>query len=325
MYQTFLFPNTKSWLQRLGLMAFALFVLAGCRTDGSAAGGEGKWPARVFAPYMYVGYGDHFRMTDCEEACGQKFYTLAFIIADKSGKPCWDGRIPMSQNFYSEQIGKIRRLGGNVIVSFGGEAGDEPAVVQMNARTLEREYESVVDRYHFTWLDFDIEGRNLENRAANERRNSALAWLQRRHPGLIISYTLPVDPNGISADSRQLLADARAKGVNVHSADLMVMYFGKEFIKKGKSEAELGIESAETAHRQIQKIDPRIRIGLCPCLGRNGPKDEVFTLADARTLRAFADRTPWVCSLHFWCINDDAGTKNGDGGPWTFDRVFDGF
>src|SRR2546425_9161330 len=86
----------------------------------------------------------------------------------------------------------------------------------------------------------------------------------------------------------------------------MVMFFGKRFINKGKSEGELGIESANQAREQLQEIDPAIQIGLCPCLGRNGSQDEVFTLDDARTLKVFADKTAWVCSLHFWSINDDA-------------------
>ena len=86
----------------------------------------------------------------------------------------------------------------------------------------------------------------------------------------------------------------------------MVMYFGKEFINKGKSEGQLGVDSANAAYAQLQKIDPAIQVGLCPCLGRNGSKDEVFTLDDAKILKAFADKTPWICSLHYWSINDDA-------------------
>src|SRR5439155_7102269 len=113
------------------------------------------------------------------------------------------------------------------------------------------------DRYHFTWLDFDIEGGNLEkNPAASQRRNAVLAELQKKNPGLIISYTLPVDPHGISRASQNLVADAKAKGVKVHSANLMVMYFGKQFIHKGRTEGELGIDSAKAAYAQIQKIDP---------------------------------------------------------------------
>ncbi|HUB87812.1 MAG TPA: hypothetical protein VMB22_07965, partial [Verrucomicrobiae bacterium] len=134
---------------------------------------------------------------------------------------------------------------------------------------------------------------------------------------------------------------AKAKGLKVHSANLMVMYFGNEFIGKGKSEGELGIESADAAHAQIQKIDSAIKIGLCPCLGNNGSRDEVFGLEDAKTLKAFADKTPWVCSLSYWSINDDAARprrrRNAENStatnsaaatapqPWAFAKIFEAF
>jgi len=311
---------------------------------------QNHWPVRVFAPYVYLGSGDHFKLTDCDEACGQKFYTLAFIISDRSNNPAWNGHIPMDQNFYAAQIAAIRARGGDVIVSFGGEAGNDLAIVETNPATLEAKYQSVVDRYHLTWLDFDIEGKNLEDQAANQRRNTALAGLQAKNPGLIISYTLPVNPHGISESAEELLADAKAKELKIHSADLMVMYFGKEFIHRGKSEGRLGIDSANVGHAQIHKIDPAIQIGLCPCLGRNGSQDEVFTLEDARTLKAFADQTPWICSLHFWSINKDAArprqksmvsSATNEGSvpafntngvavpdarqPWAFARIFQAF
>src|SRR5436190_3390098 len=90
------------------------------------------FPARVFAPYMYIGSGDDFKLTDCDDATGLKHYTLAFIIAreQRSGKdikylpePSWDGRLPMEQNVYKDQIDAIRARGGDVIMSFGGQAG----------------------------------------------------------------------------------------------------------------------------------------------------------------------------------------------------------
>jgi len=282
-----------------------------------AANSRAEWPEHVFAPYMYIGAGDNFKLTDCEDACGLKHYTLAFIIAQQEGhgkgtkylkEPSWDGRIPIGENLYHDQIDAIRKRGGDVIMSFGGEAGKEMANVIDDPAALEAAYQKVIDQYKFTWLDFDVEGNNLEKgKADSERRNTALANLQKKNPGLIISYTLPVDPDGISKASRALLADAKAKGVKVHSANLMVMFFGKKFVGKGKSEGELGIESANAAYAQIQKIDPSIQIGLCPCLGRNGSADEVFGIEDAKVLKAFADKTPWVCSLHYWSINDDAG------------------
>src|SRR5271167_2955292 len=148
------------------------------------------WPARVFAPYMYIGAGDNFQLTNCADACGLKFYTLAFIIArqDGSGKdatfhkePSWDGRIPIEQNLYKDQIDAIRKRGGDVIMSFGGEAGKEMANVIDDPAQLEAAYQKVIDQYKFTWLDFDVEGNNLDKgRLDSERRNSVLADLQKK-------------------------------------------------------------------------------------------------------------------------------------------------
>ena len=322
---------------RLALAASLLLALRGTAFA--------DWPARVFAPYMYIGSGDDFKLTDCDDACGLKHYTLAFIIARQEGdrkdvkyfnEPAWAGRVPMDKDFYKDQIAAIRKRGGDVIISFGGEAGRELAIVEEDPIALQADYQAVIDRYHFTWLDFDIEGSNLsKNPQASQRRNTVLAALQQKNPGLLISYTLPVDPDGISAASQALLADAKAKGVKVHSANLMVMFFGKRFINKGKTEGQLGIDSANAAHAQIQKIDPAIQVGLCPCLGNNGSKDEVFTLDDARTLKAFADATPWVCSLHYWSINDEAAhprrrrttqpATQPQREPWAFANIFKSF
>lgn len=343
--------------KRLILLAAIVVSFTACR---SLTPTRTHWPSRVFAPYMYIGAGDDFKLADCDDQCGLKFYTLAFIIARQDGQgknavyhpePSWDGRIPIAQNLYADQINAIRKRGGDVIMSFGGEAGKELANVIDDPAKLEAAYQSVIDRYRFTWLDFDVEGNNLDKgKSDSERRNTVLASLQKKNPGLIISYTLPVDPDGISDASQALLTDAVKKGVKVHSVNLMVMYFGKAFIGKGKSEGQLGIDSANAAHAQLRKIDPAIQIGLCPCLGQNGSRDEVFVLDDAKTLKAFADKTPWVCSLHYWSINDDAArprrkrvitaTTNETGivsyttnrvavpsenQPWAFARIFQGF
>jgi chitinase len=329
----------KALLTIVSLLAALLLALMSARAE---------WPQRVFAPYMYLGADDQFKLTDCDDACGLKHYTLAFIIAAQQGQgkdvhyskqPAWDGRWPMEENRYLDQIEAIRGRGGDVICSFGGEAGRELAIVEEDPVALQAAYQAILDRYHFTWLDFDIEGSNLEkNPEASRRRNTAVAGLQQKNPGLRISYTLPVDPDGLRDPSLALLADAKTKGIKVYSANLMVMFFGKRFINKGRSEGELGIDSAKTAYAQIQKIDPSIRIGLCPCLGNNGSKEEVFTLADARTLKAFADATPWVCSLHFWSINDDAARPrrrrsatqpstqpDAPRQPWAFANIFKSF
>jgi chitinase len=308
----------------------AVFALLAAATFPLRASG---WPDRVFAPYLYLGADDGSLLARCDHDCGQKYYTLAFIIADQHRNPAWDGRIPVTNNLYAGQISGLRARGGEVIVSFGGETGRELALVETNAAVLQAKYESVLDRYHFSWLDFDIEGRALENTRANERRNTALAGLQASHPGLILSYTLPVDPDGLSEDARNLLADARARGVRVHSANVMTMDFGPEF-SRGKKMSDVSIASALRAREQCAAIDPQIQIGLTPDIGQNDVKSEIFTLADARSLKDWAVARPWVCSLSFWCSNRDCGPSGSPDGdhssgipqkPWDFTRIFQGF
>ncbi len=310
-----------------------LSVIGLALSTALAALGAG-WPAKVFAPYMYIGSGDNFKLTECDDACGQKFYTIAFIIADKQGNPAWDGHAPMSQNLYADQINLIRARGGDVIVSFGGADGTEIGLAETNTLALEAKYQSVIDQYKLTWLDFDIEGHALSKMDVNERRNAALASLQAKNPGLRISYTLPVDPNGVSKDSQNVLADAMSKGVKVYSANVMTMDFGAHF-SKDKKMSDVSIASALKAHEQCQAIDASIQIGLTPMIGQNDQRGEVFTEDDARSLLAWAQTQPWICSVSFWASNRDAGKtgthKNGnttsgvEQQPWAFTLIFKSF
>ena len=311
-----------------------LFVTAVLQIGSALVAVGAVWPAKVFAPYMYIGAGDNFQITKCDEACGQKFYTLAFVIAGLDGRPAWDGRFPMDKDLYAAQINAIRQRGGDVIVSFGGAAGTEIAIDETNTTALEEKYQSVIDRYKFTWLDFDVEGDSLTNTAANQRRNVVLAGLQAKNPGLVVSFTLPVDPDGISAESQNLLADAVSRGVKIHSVNVMTMDFGAHF-SKGKKMSAVSIASALKARDQCHNIAPGIQIGITPMIGQNDEAGEVFTQQDARAVKKWAQEQPWICSLSFWASNRDTGhlekdkTGNDTSGisqkPWAFTRIFKSF
>jgi hypothetical protein len=292
------------------------------------------WPARIFAPYMYIGAGDNFKLTECDDACGQKFFTIAFIIADQQSEPAWDGRFSLRQNYYGDQIDAIRKRGGDVIVSFGGQAGTELAIAETNLTLLEAKYQSVIDRYKLTWLDFDIEDDGIFDQNANERRNAVLAKLQARNPGLLISYTLPVDPNGLNQVTKDLLTDAKAKGVKVHSGNFMIMWFGPKFNQDRKM-IDLCIASALKAQEQCREIDATIQIGLTALIGKNQRCGEVFTQEDGKELVQWVEGKPWICSLSFWASNRDAGKSGGKRTgntatglaqqPWEFTRIFQPF
>ena len=281
---------------------------------------------------MYVGSGDHFELAANARVSGHQHFTLAFIIAGKDGQPAWDGVTPMGAGGYAGQIEALRALGGDVIVSFGGEAGQEVALTIADPAALAAAYRAVVDRYQFTWLDFDIEGKALSRMEANERRNTALARLQAERPGLRVSFTLPVDPDGISEESRRLLADARKQGVRVAVVNLMIMDYGSSF-SRGKTMLAVSVASAVRAEEQCRAIDPGLTIGLTQMIGQNDEAGEVFTPEDARGLIAWAAERPGVGLVSFWSINRDAGKpgKNGNThsgiaqAPWAYTRIFQKF
>ena len=51
-----------------------------------------EWPARVFAPYMYLGSGDDFKLTDCDDACSKTLPTKHLGSAR-----CTSGRSTMTR------------------------------------------------------------------------------------------------------------------------------------------------------------------------------------------------------------------------------------
>src|SRR3974377_1202237 len=97
------------------VISSALIALSLLATSvGTAVGAE--WPAKIFAPYMQIDAGNHFKLTNCYNACGVKYYTLAFFKARQERtngeakyykEPSWSGRMPVEQSFYKDQIDAI--------------------------------------------------------------------------------------------------------------------------------------------------------------------------------------------------------------------------
>jgi hypothetical protein len=82
------------------------------------------WPSRILAPYLFLVKWPKFDVNDCIWNTGQKLYTLAFITGDDNGNPAWSGYDPLTDTFYSDYVNNIRNQGGDVIISFGGAAGN---------------------------------------------------------------------------------------------------------------------------------------------------------------------------------------------------------
>jgi chitinase len=269
---------------------------------GAASASTPSYPAHYAAPYLQIDKADAGDMAADLKATGLEDYTLAFLTPKSGCTPMWeDGDEPVGS--FTSQVTSLGAAGGNVIISFGGASGGELAKTCTSVAKLEAAYANVVDTYGVTRLDFDIEGKMIDNSASITRRDEALAELQKADPAVQVDYTLPVDPTGLESNAIALLKDAKANGVKVNLVNIMTMDFGN-----GQNPLKDAESAANATHGQLSAIYPGSTsaelwnlIGLTPIAGKNDDKED-FTEADARTLEAFA-ASKGVQELAFWEVD----------------------
>ncbi|MBY8886469.1 cellulose binding domain-containing protein [Streptomyces sp. PTM05] len=270
-----------------------------------------------FAPYVDTSLYPPFDLTAAEKATGVKQYNLAFITDGGSCTPKWGGVTAVGDDSTAGQIDALRADGGDVRVSFGGANGNELATTCSSASALATAYGQVVDAYKLTKVDFDVEGAALGNTAANTRRDQAIAQLQKSHPGLKVSFTLPVLPSGLTQDGVNLLTDAKTNGVDIDAVNVMAMDYGASFPSDMGQNA---IDAATATEAQVKSVlgisDSAAwnKIAVTPMIGVNDTSSEIFTLDDASKLVAFA-KSKGLAWLSMWSATRD---KQCDGGAQSY-------
>ena len=132
------------------------------------------WPASVFAPYADMLLYPTFSLSQTEQAIGVKYFTMALVVDGGGCSASWGGVIPLSQGFELADVANLRAEGGDVIISFGGAAGQELAQVCTTVPALEAQYQAVINKYNLTRIDFDIEGAAMEDMPSITRRNQRI-------------------------------------------------------------------------------------------------------------------------------------------------------
>ena len=273
-------------------------------------------PASYFAPYAETGVGASLQSVT--QSTGQKYYTLAFITASGCS-PVWDGYVPINNTgadlpTLSSDISYIRSQGGDVIISFGGAAGQELAQTCSSASSLQAQYQAVINQYSASHLDFDIEGGEEGDATTYTRRNTALAALQRANPGLTISFTLPSATTGLESGSLGLLNNAVSQGVNFNVVNLMTMDYGSPDSQMGQE----AINAANGLHNQLQQIFPSktssqlwSMVGITALIGQNDTPGEIFSLSNGSQVLSFA-QSNHIGELSFWAVSRDNGSCPGN-------------
>ena len=295
-------------------------------TTTQAGGTTAQWGNAFFAPYVDMAGWPVPDLVAMSKATGASLFTLGFLQVDPNGNPAWGGYSvlePTSTNDQAVAINKsiaaLRAAGGDVMISFGGVAGtslaQSYAARGLSAQALANAYAGVVDTYGVNHLDFDIEGAAIADAAAIALNSAALKLLQQSRPQVQIWYTLPVLPQGLTADGLNVVQSALSAGVKLAGVNVMAMDYGEgPAPTTGPNAQTMGtyaIQSAQSTYTQLSSMYAKNgqtftwgQIGVTPMIGVNDITTEVFTVADAKALNSFA-LTKGLGMIGFWSVERD--------------------
>ncbi|HTJ72001.1 MAG TPA: cellulose binding domain-containing protein [Actinospica sp.] len=283
-------------------------------STGTSTGGSGSGTFGKFAPYADLSLYPLYNLSSEAATEGTKFFNLAFITAGSSCTPEWGGVTSITDSSISGDIASLRSAGGDVRVSFGGEAGTELAQSCTSASSLAAAYQSVIKQYSLTNIDFDVEGAAIADTASINRRNQAIAILEGEDSGLQVSYTLPVLPSGLTSEGVAVLSNAKADGANIAAVNVMAMDYGSSF---SGDMATLAEQAATATGAQVQSVWTSLssaqalsKIAITPMIGVNDDSAETFTVADASSLAAWA-KSKNLAWLSMWSATRDTECSGG--------------
>jgi chitinase len=250
---------------------------------------------------------------------------LAFVVSDKED-PCE----PSWGTFYTldsaeqgldldARTAQLRGQGGSVMISYGGQANTELAVDCTDPTKLQQAYLEPIQRYHAKAIDLDIEGTNLANTAANARRATAIAAVQKQLAAekkpLKVWMTLPVASSGLTAEGIAAVQAMLEGGVKLQGVNAMTMDFGPG---EGAAHDMIGtIERALVATQaQVQTLWRAAglpssasaawgHVGVTPMIGVNDVTSERFTTKDAEELARFVKQRG-IPRVSAWSLNRDS-------------------
>lgn len=279
----------------------------------STGTGTGTTASAGFAPYVDTSLYPAFDLLAAADATGVKNFNLAFVTDGGGCTPKWGGVTDLTGDAVAAQIGALRAKGGDVRVSFGGASGSELATTCSSADALAAAYGKAVDAFKLTKVDFDVEGGALPDTAANTRRAQAIAKLQAQHPGLDVSFTLPVMPEGLTQDGVNLLSNAKSNGVRINTVNIMAMDYGASYSGDMGTYAEQAATATQAQIKGVLGLSDSAAwktVAVTPMIGVNDVSSEVFKVDDATQLVNFA-KSKGLGWLSMWSATRD---KQCDGG-----------
>jgi len=300
----------------VGVVAGSVYAFDRTMSAANAGPVDTTW----FAPYVDTTLTPATQFQDTS-ANPSKQAVLGFVVADPKSPctPSWGAAYSLDGAARSlgldRRMAQYRAQGGEPLVSFGGAAHSELAHVCTDVAKLTAAYESVVTRYRQTTVDVDVEGANLSDAAAAQRRASALAAVQRTATAdgrpFSVWLTLPATTSGLQSDALGVVTAMLDAGVRLAGVNVMTMNFGTPI----DDMAGAVHSSLTSTHDQLRRVYAKYgvadssagtwsRLGATVMIGQNDTDGEIFTIADAAPL--IADATSWgLGRVSIWSLNRD--------------------
>ncbi|EZG67979.1 putative chitinase/lysozyme protein [Gregarina niphandrodes] len=293
--------------------------------NGEMPASKPSWPKQVYAPYFDSGLYGWPPLTELAQNYGVDHYVVAFVVSTsepslKTGgcNGAFAGAISIEAgptyekdgkfSYLYDELKKLREMGGDFVISFGGANGTEladSAECQTGdaVANLVAEYGRILDYTNSTRIDFDIEGLAYSGVQANtgwKYRFEAVKQLKQARPNLHVTWTLPILPTGLTLDGVNFFGQMMDQDAPFDIINVMNMDYGEcpticdnARIDQCERDAidnlvEQLFDLASTRNKASQylwhsKEDVYAFVGSTPMLGKNDVTCLTYTLEAAKT------------------------------------------
>ncbi len=278
-------------IKRIAPIALALVL--GAAATGCSLNGGGK-SATTTVSTTATGAAPWYAPYVDASLTMPKFPSRQVVLSFITGNGCtptWNGTPLAQATAINTRIQQTQTLNDQVIVSFGGKTGPEPAVSCSDPKQLAASYQTVVSRYNLSTIDLDIEGSASLNSTVNARRAIAIATVQKAQAKagkrLAVWLTLAVTPSGLQPDSLAVVQEMMSAGVTISGVNVMTFDYGPLGGQTVLSASESALTSTAA---QIQSLGLKSwsELGATIMEGHTDTAGQVWNLPDAQAFWNFA-------------------------------------
>lgn len=227
---------------------------------------------------------------------------LAFITLATTNEACWAAQPTMPLDWAKPIADDLNAANKAIIVSFGG-ASNSDISKGFTVEKLIDTYETLIEMYQLKGLDFDLEN-DLYDIA---KICQALNAIQKNHPDLMISFTLPTLPSGLVSNGLMIVKTAADANIEFVINGMAMDYYDANYAPEM---GQAAIDAAESIAHQLATYYPLLtmkelllKVAITPMIVLNNDLS-LFTLGNANQVGTFAQQNP-LAFIGEWSFNRD--------------------